>query len=249
MRNFFLAATLLATVSFSARAGQLQGVSLRGAPLATVQGPASQTTLDLTVAITNNTGRTLTLGLQRQIRSAVAGSENNFCFGPNCYPSTVTTSATASPVVLASGGVDRTMVLDYTPNGKVGITTIRYAVFEQGTNDSTYITVRFDASQALASAAAHAAESLLSSPWPNPTAAGSTSELSYQLPVGSGPAELVLVSLADGRRVRSLAVPFVLTAGRLQLPTNSLAPGLYSCLLLGGADGRQLLAARRLQIQ
>ncbi|MGI4873489.1 MAG: hypothetical protein ACRYFX_20220 [Janthinobacterium lividum] len=249
MRNFFLATALLATASFSARAGQLLGVSLQGAPTTTVLATPRQATLELTVAITNTTGRTLTLGLQRQIRSAITGSENNFCFGPNCYPATVTTSATASPVVLANGGTDRTMVLDYTPNSKPGITTVRYAVFEQGTTDSTYITVRFDASNVLASTAAHAAESLLSSPWPNPTAAGSTTELSYQLPAGSGAAELVLVSLADGRRVRSLAVPFALMAGRIQLSTENLAPGFYTCLLLGGSDGRQLLAARRLQIQ
>lgn len=250
MRKFFLAATIGLATTASSQAGTLQGVSLSGAPSITVLGGYTQTMpLQATITIGNNSGRSLRLGLQRQIRSEVTGSENNFCFGVNCYPPTVTTAP--SPITLANSATDNSMVLDYTPNNHAGITVIRYAVYEVGTQDSTYLTVRFDATRrALATAASRAPESVLSQPWPNPSVAGGTTELRYQLPNDSRGAHLVLISLVDGRRVRDLVLPVALAEGSISLRTNGLAAGLYSCLLIGGTDGRgQLLAARRLQVQ
>jgi hypothetical protein len=252
MKKFLLSAALFCGVASASQAGQLQGVTLSGTPLITVYGGYEQTLpLQANVRITNNSGRTLRLGFQRQIISEVAGSENNFCFGVNCYPATVSTSPTSAAVVLTDGSFDDTAVLDYTPNSNSGITVIRYALYEQGSTDSAYVTVRFDASQRLlATSASRAPESVLSQPWPNPAAAGTAAELRYQLPAGSNGAHLILVSLADGRRVRDIVLPVALAEGSIRLSTNDIAAGLYSCLLIGGAEGRgQLLAARRLHIK
>ena len=249
MTKLLLAAALVLG-STAAQAGRLQGVALSGAPAVTVMGGFAQTSaLQANVTITNSSGRSLRLGLQRQIRSEVAGSENNFCFGVNCYPPTVTTAP--SPITVANAATDNSMILDYTPNNMPGITVIRYAVYEVGTQDSTYLTVTFNATQrALATVASHAPESVLSQPFPNPLVGGGTAELRYQLPNGSRGAHLVLVSLADGRRVQDIVLPVALAEGSLRFRTDGLAAGLYSCLLLSGADGRgQLLAARRLQVQ
>jgi hypothetical protein len=250
MNKFLLSAALLLGVATTSQAGRLQGVALSGAPAVTIMGGFAQALpLQANVVISNNSGRSLRLGLQRQIRTEVVGSENNFCFGVNCYPPNVTTAP--SPIVLANAATDNSMVLDYTPNNNSGITIIRYALYEVGTQDSTYITVTYNATQrALATTASKAPESVLSQPWPNPAAAGTTSELKYTLPANSRGAHLVLVSMADGRRVRDLVLPVTLAEGLVRFRTDGLAAGIYSCLLLSGADGRgELLAARRLQIQ
>lgn len=249
MKKLLLSAALLLGVATASQAGRLQGVTLSGAPAVTVMGGFSQSILQADVVITNSSGRRLTLGLQRQVRTEVVGTENNFCFGVNCYPPNVTTAQ--GSISLANGGTDNSMVLDYTPNGRSGITVIRYAVYEVNTQDSTYITVTFNATQrVMATTASQAPESVLSQPWPNPAAAGTGSELRYQLPANSRGAHLVLISMADGRRVRDFVLPVTLAEGVVRFRTDGLAAGLYSCLLLSGADGRgELLAARRLQIQ
>ncbi|MBO2009214.1 hypothetical protein J4E00_09145 [Siccationidurans soli] len=250
MNKFLLSAALLLGAATASQAGRLQGVTMSGAPAVTIRGGFSQSLpLQADVIITNNSGRSLRLGLQRQVRTEVPGSENNFCFGVNCYPPTTTTAP--AQITLTNGSTDNSMVLDYTPNNMPGITIIRYALYEQGTQDSTYITVTFDASQrALATTASKAPESVLSQPWPNPAAAGIISELTYTLPANSRGAHLVLVSMADGRRVRDILLPVTLAEGLVRFRTDGLAAGIYSCLLLSGADGRgELLAARRLQVQ
>ncbi|WP_210522087.1 hypothetical protein [Hymenobacter terricola] len=250
MNKYLLSAALLLGIATTSQAGRLQGVTMTGAPAITIMGGFAQALpLQADVVITNSSGRSLRLGLQRQIRSEVVGTENNFCFGVNCYPPTVTTAP--SPITLADASTDNSMVLDYTPNNLPGITVIRYALYEVGTQDSTYLTVTFNATQrALATTASKAPESVLSQPWPNPAAAGTTSELRYQLPANSRGAHLVLISMADGRRVRDLVLPVTLADGLISFRTDGLAAGIYSCLLLSGADGRgELLAARRLQVQ
>lgn len=247
MKKLLLAAFALAAAS-PVYAGRLQGVTISGAPRIVVTGTYTQAApLQAAIRITNNSGRTLTLGFQRQIIMEVPGSENNFCFGVNCFPPNVTTSPTNAPVVLPNGQFDDSGILDYTPNNRPGITTIRYALFEQGTQDSTYVTVVFDASRSsLAVAATRAAESILSQPWPNPAAAGAA-ELRYTLPTGTTQGQLVLFSLADGRRVREVALRSFGPEARVLVGTEGLAPGFYSVHLLG--DNGRLLAARRLQVQ
>ena len=230
MKKFLLAAVL--GLAGTAQAGQLQGVVLRGAPNATVVGGYQQVLpLQFDLRITNTSGRTLRLGLQRLVRTAPAGSENNFCFGPNCYPPTVTTSPANAPVVLATGSLDESGVLDYTPNNTPGIAVIRYAVFEQGTQDSTYLTVRFDASRPLSAVASRSTERLLAQPFPNPASAGSRVALAYALPVGSPAGRLVLVSLATGARLRETAL---LSAADIQGRLHFGSVGPEAGIVTGG---------------
>ena len=231
MKKTLLAAVLGLTAA-AAQAGQLQGVVLRGAPNATVVGGYQQALpLQFDLRITNNSGRTLRLGMQRLVRTAPAGSENNFCFGPNCYPASVTTSPANAPVILAPGAFDDSGVLDYTPNGIAGIAVIRYAVFERGTQDSTYITVRFDASRALSAVAGRSTENILTQPFPNPAAVGSNVTLAYALPVGSPAGRLVLVSLGTGARLREVAL---LSAADVQRRLHFGSVGPEAGIVAGG---------------
>lgn len=252
MNKLILTAALVLGAASASLAGQLQGLVLSGAPLITVRGGYAQTTdLEADITVTNNSGRTLNLRVQRQIRSEIIGSENYFCTPVTCYTPAVSVSPANASFPLANGAVNSDCHFYYTPANQPGITVIRYAYFETGSQDSAYVTVRFDASQrVLAAAASRAPESVLSQPWPNPSAKGAATQLSYQLPSGSRGGHLVLISLADGRRVRDLVLPVTLAEGSVSLRTDGLAAGLYSCLLISGADGRgQLLAARRLQVQ
>lgn len=259
MKNTLHTALLLGIAAVAAHANPLPGVALSGAPVLTVTGGYSQAApLQATITITNTSGRALRLGLQRQVRTEVPGSENNFCFGTGCYPPNVGTAP--APITVANNGTDNSMILDYTPNNHAGVTVVRYAVYEAGTQDSTYLTVRFDATRPLATAATRAPESVLGLPYPNPATAGAAGvRLSYQLPANAGPgSRLALISLADGRHVRDLSLAVrpvggvippaeVVGAGTVVLQLEGLSGGLYAAVLL---DGRgRLLAARRLLVQ
>ena len=204
MKKILLAAVL--GLAGTAQAGQLQGVVLRGAPTVTVVGGYRQVLpLQFDLRVTNNSGRTLVLGLQRLVRTAPAGSENNFCFGVNCYPATTTTSPAAADVRLTTGAFDDTGVLDYTPNNAPGIAVIRYAVFERGTQDSTYLTVRFDASRPLAAVASRSTESILAQPFPNPAARGEYVQLNFAGPAAAA-GTVRVVSLGTGQVAEQFAL-------------------------------------------
>ena len=158
-----------------------------------------------TFSITNTGTRNLTLGLARQVRYAVPGSENSFCFGVGCYPPVV--SIAPQPIMLAPGAVDNSFIGDYLPNGQAGITVVRYAFYDVNgsgaSGDTAYVTISYDASQRVTGLAADlAASSLLSAPAPNPAVAGAdiVFTLAADAPWGS---TLRLFDLRDGRTVRA----------------------------------------------
>ena len=233
MKKILLLAAL--GVVSTAQAGRLQGIVLSGAPAVTVVGGYQQAYLQYTMRVTNTRtnagGSPVVLGLQRQIRFVPAGSENNFCFGVNCYPPTVTTSPANADVRLANGAFDDSGILDYTPNNTPGVAVIRYAVFERGTQDSTYLTVRFDASRPLAAVASRSTENILAQPFPNPAAANSIITLAYALPVGSPAGRLALVSLATGARLREVTL---LSAADIQSGLRFGGVGAQAGIAAGG---------------
>jgi hypothetical protein len=173
MRSSFLA---LAAALLLAPAAHALPVSFSGGTALTIVGGYSQSNpLAAQFGITNTSGQDLTLGLERQIISAVPGSENNFCFGTGCYPPTV--SIAPLPITLPAGATDNTFVGDYTPNNYAGVTRIRYAFYDVNgagvAADTAYVTVTYDASQRVAGLAADlAASTLLGAPAPNPAVAG-----------------------------------------------------------------------------
>lgn len=199
----YLLLTLVSAFCTPAAQAQTLNVQLSSGPGATVVGGYSQATLVSRFSITNTGNRPLTLGLARQVRQAVPGSENSFCFGAGCYPPPV--SIAPQPITLAPNAVDNTFIGDYLPNGMAGITIIRYAIYDDngsGTSaDTVYTTITYDASQRVTGLAADlAASTLLSAPAPNPAVAGAdiTFTIAADAPRGSS---LRLVDLRDGRTV------------------------------------------------
>ena len=106
---------------------------------------------------------------------------------------------------LTTGAFDDTGVLDYTPNNAPGIAVIRYAVFERGTQDSTYLTVRFDASRPLAAVASRSTESILAQPFPNPAARGEYVQLNFAGPAAAA-GTVRVVSLGTGQLAEQFAL-------------------------------------------
>jgi hypothetical protein len=205
MRPSFLA---LAAALLLAPAVHALPVSFSGGTALTIVGGYSQSNpLAAQFGITNTSGQDLTLGLERQIISAVPGSENNFCFGTGCYPPTV--SIAPLPITLVAGATDNTFVGDYSPNNYSGVTRIRYAFYDVNgagvAADTAYVTVTYDASQRVSGLAADlAASTLLGAPAPNPAVAGAEVRFSLDAAAPKG-ARLHLIDLRDGRTVGTVA--------------------------------------------
>lgn len=268
MRNALL---VLAASLLAAPAAQALSVQISPATSLTVVGGYAQSTpLAATFTITNTGTRALDLGLQRQMIQDVSGSQNNFCFGVGCYPPNV--SISPQPISLAAGASDNSFIGDYEPLGNSGIAIIRYAVYDlngAGTSDdTTYVTVTFDARSANGLAEELAQSPLLSAPFPNPAAVGETITLPLAAEALTAAHQVQLTSLTDGRLVRQYACPApvigfcgtIAPGGCIPAPatgtpegssvsisTRGLAPGLYACTLVN-ASGRPL-AARRLVVR
>ncbi|MBC7447906.1 MAG: hypothetical protein H7330_07585 [Hymenobacteraceae bacterium] len=219
-----LAATLLAPA-----AAALPVSFSNGSSLTVVGGYAQTTPLVAQFGITNTGSSELTLGVHRQIRAEVRGSENNFCFGVSCYPPNV--SVAPQPIILAGGGTDNSFIGDYLTHGQAGVSRIRYAFYDvNGTGratDTAYVTVTYDASQRVTGRAKDlAAATLLSAPAPNPVLAGADVFLAL---TASDPraVTLRLVDLRDGRTVR--------TVGLLQGWCGTPAPAGFTPVSTGTA--------------
>ncbi len=233
MHKYFLS---LAAALLLAPAAIALPVSLSSGPAMTVVGGYSQALVQASITITNTGAATLTLGVERQIISEVAGSENNICFGAGCYPPNVSIAPT--PITLAANAVDTSFLGDYSPNGQAGITRIRYAFYDVDglgvAADTAYVTITFDASQRVTGRAADLATSLLlSTPAPNPAVAGADISFSIGAGMPRGSA-LRLVDLRDGRLVRTLALGAdVLRCGTVAPATTE--PASPSCCGSGGS--------------
>ncbi len=199
----FASALLLAPAAYALPVTFSAGTSI------TIVGSYSQSgPLESHFVITNTGSQPLTLGLERQMLSEVGGSQNNFCFGPNCYPPHV--GLAPSPIIIAAGGTDNTFVGDYMSNGYAGITRIRYAFYDVdglgAAADTAYVTVTYDATQRVTGLANSLATSkLLSYPAPNPAVAGT--DVVFTL-AANAPKDgaLHLIDLRDGRTVHTVTI-------------------------------------------
>src|SRR5688500_19415218 len=122
--------TLLAIIAgfaFSSAIAQTTTLQVQNAP-ATVYGGYSQNIpLAATFPVVNTGTQPIDIKVSRKIISEVMGSENNFCWGVNCYPPFVSVSPDAETI--NAGASNTSFIGDYIPNGMAGITTIRYSFF------------------------------------------------------------------------------------------------------------------------
>jgi hypothetical protein len=110
-----------------------------------VYGAATDgTKLESTATIKNNASYDIDAKVKRDVVFTVAGSSNNFCWGPSCYPPNI--SMAVDVVTIASGGTDASFKGDYEPKGNVGNSIINYCFFDLNNDaDSACITIEFRA--------------------------------------------------------------------------------------------------------
>jgi hypothetical protein len=228
--------TLLAIVAgfaFSTAIAQSTTIQVQNAP-ATVYGGYTQAMLEAAFPVVNTGTQPIDIRVSRKVISAVTGSENNFCWGINCYPPFVSVSPDTETIM--AGASNNSFKGDYTPNGMAGITTIRYSFFRAtGATDSVHVTVRFDASAAIMGTRKdlNSNSISISAPWPNP--ANDLTKIEFNLPANSRNNKLRIFN-AIGGLVKEVAI--TQKQGTAIISTTNLANGVYFYTLQ--VDGRSV---------
>ena len=211
---------LFAAFSFSGVFAQ-SVIQVQNAP-ATVYGGYTQTTLQTTFPVVNTGAQPLNIKVARKMITEVTGSENNFCWGVNCYPPNV--SVSPDPEVINGGATNNSFIADYTPNNHAGTTVIRYSFFkETGSPDSVHVTISFDATAAVSGTKKDQNASLtIGNPMPNP--ANDMTAIPFNIPAGSKTAKLRLFN-AIGGLVKEVNI--AQRQGTAIVVTSNLPSGVY----------------------
>ncbi|HSI91528.1 MAG TPA: T9SS type A sorting domain-containing protein [Adhaeribacter sp.] len=192
-------------------------------PPATVVGSYNQSgPLAATFAVVNTSSQAENIVVARKMISEVPGSENNFCWGVNCYPPNVSVSPDAETI--PANGTNSSFIADYTPNNQQGITVIRYSFFREfGTPDSAHVTITFDASSAVASTRKNIDHSeMIGMPSPNP--ANSITSIPFNVPLSARSSKLRIMN-AIGGIVKEVELPK--KQGNAIVVTSDLQSGIY----------------------
>jgi hypothetical protein len=114
---------------------------------ATIDGDLYQTVACDTIAVKNLSTNSFVTRCSRSVISAVAGSENSFCWGSGCYGVATSTSPVLQSPTIAPSATENTFVGDYKPHLNAGSTTIKYLFYDNANStDSVSVTVVFNIS-------------------------------------------------------------------------------------------------------
>jgi hypothetical protein len=188
------------------------------------------------VFVTNNTGNAIPVKVRKVEVNVLPGTINLFCWGlcfaPNVYES-------PDPLVIEGGATNN---LDfsghYTPNGALGISTMRYVFFNaDNPSDTVCVNVNFDTyPQGIGKPSI---SGNISNPYPNP--AGNVVNFDYDLPQNSKAALIIRNVLGSVVMESELQ-----TAGKLTLNTSGLTDGVYFYSLIVNGNNQ---ATRKLVIK
>lgn len=92
------------------------------------------------IDVNNNTSNALNLYCKKIEISCVPGTENSFCWGGNCWPSTQYVSGAYTSI--PAGGLSSEFAGDYNPFGFGGMSIITYRFFNS--TDSAEFTIAYD---------------------------------------------------------------------------------------------------------
>lgn len=108
-----------------------------------VYGLSSDAQLQGFIQVQNTSANWLAVGCERIELSIAPGSENNFCWGPLCYPSA--TSISLMPDTILSGAINTTFIGDYQPHHTTGISSIDYKFFDvDNPTDVVTVNIQYD---------------------------------------------------------------------------------------------------------
>src|SRR5688572_4863530 len=193
MKKLLLSA--FSAVLFTGAFAQTSPIQIQNAPPVVFGGYGQGNVLQASFPVMNTSSQSINVAVARKIISQVAGSENNFCWGVNCYPPNVSVSPDFETI--AANGTNSSFIADYTPNGFPGNTCIRYSFFKTtGTPDSVHTTICFNANTISGSRKDVDLNNLIGMPSPNP--ANEMTVIQYNLPAGTKNAKLRVLNAIGG---------------------------------------------------
>jgi hypothetical protein len=229
MKKLLLSA--FSAVLFSGAFAQTSPLQIQNAPATVTGSYAVGNILQATFPILNTGNQTVDVAVSRKMLSEVTNSENNFCWGVDCYPPVV--SISPNPVTINAGTTNTSFIADYTPNGFSGTTCIRYSFFKtSGTPDSVHTTVCFNATSISGNRKDADLNNLIGMPSPNP--ANEMTAIQYSLPAGTKTAKLRILN-AIGGLVKEMNLE---KQGAALVITSNLPNGIYFYNLQ--VDGRSV---------
>lgn len=204
----------------------------------TVTAPASQELLEAHVELINNSSSNKNVHVARTPITLVAGSENNFCWGTNCYPPNV--SVSTNPEEINATGLNESFKGDYYPNGNIGTSTIKYCFYDASNiSDSVCVNIRYSALDPNSVKKNNKSEEkgFLNNAYPNPANTFATVE--YTLPRTAKSARLVISNMI-GSTVKEFNINN--SKGVIVIPVSQLDNGFYFYSLQ--ADGNTIATKR-----
>ena len=223
---------IFAAFSISGAIAQTTTLQIQNAPTTVYGGYTQQLPLAVTFPVVNTGTQPLDVKVARKVISEVMGSENNFCWGPTCYPPF--TSVSIDQVIINAGASNTSFIGDYIPNGMSGVTTVRYSFFTPNNTDSVHVTVRYDATAAVMGTRKDLNNfTSISAPKPNP--ANELTKIDFNLPANSKNNKLRIFN-AIGGLVKEVAL--TQKEGTAIITTSNLANGVYFYTLQ--VDGRSV---------
>ncbi len=186
--------------------------------------------------VLNNTSNALTAKVRKSVQSqASGGSLFYFCTDQLCY--TPTTVLSSNVNMTANGQF--LLITDFTPDNTVGISTVRYSVFNTANpSDSVFFFIEYHVSPTGVNNLSQVKASV-GQPMPNP--ASSTFTMNYNLgsSFGKGEAKMVIYNML-GAVV--LTENIMDAEGNVRMDISSVENGVYFTSL--EVDGKQLSTKR-----
>lgn len=235
-KSLLLAAGLLLSVYSFAQLNIIRkhGGSVINDSTITINGLSSGLITDsLYVIDTGASG--VNVDVKLNLLSIVAGSDNYFCWGANCFAPGVTRSrAYEGAISIGAKDTNKTFYCDYNPAGNVGMTSIRYVFYNDAdTADSAWVVIQYNAT--LTGVQNIAGENIIfSAPYPNP--ATSAVNISYNLSKGVTSANLKIYNLL-GECIQALPVSAL--KNKTTIDVQSMPSGIYVCAI--AAPGSQTI--------
>ena len=188
-----------------------------------VNGTVNDFTVASHVDILNNGSSSINVHCQRLSETLTSGHQSSFCWGPTCYPTSVSLSTTSTPI--SSGTSNSTFIGDLYPWGIAGTSSVCYRFFEE-TNSNNYTDICFTYNIGTVSINENDIKPVINVPRPNP--ADKFTTLGYTLKGSPSQYKLELFNML-GAKVA--AYDFKEKNGLLVVPTDVIQSGVYFCTL------------------
>ena len=180
---------------------------------------------------TNNTDAEIVVGVSRNEISIVEGSENNFCWGGQCYPNTTDVSTTNDTIAPGESSPAYDFSGDYSPKQQVGTSIIEYTFFNvRNPDENVKVVVKFWASpEGISEDAMQGGQ--ISDIYPNP--ANNYVNLDYNLTPAVKQAKVRVVNIL-GSVVKEAEIEK--GTSQLRLDVSDLENGVYFYSVLINGD-------------